>query len=90
MSGKKLAARGGDFDPDPIVRLDQRSPGARDVGLMSDGQDKGVGHAPNEFRIGLVIPDRVVVMRPVNDRGSRSRWRSLSGRTHHAGEQKSD
>jgi hypothetical protein len=91
VGGEKLTASGRDFDSDPVVRLEQRTPRARDIGLVRDREDKRIGHSPDDLGIGLIIVDRARVMRAVNDRRRGCRRRQvLGGCADDAEEEKSD
>ena len=71
MGREKLATGRGNFDSDPVVRRNERAPGAGGVGLMGDRQDQLVDHLPNNDGIGAVLVDRGGILRPVNQRRSR-------------------
>ena len=78
MRCEKLAAGGGNFDTNFVVRRNERRPSFRDSGLAGCRQDKAIDHCMHHPGICDVVRDRIRIVCGVDDRPSRTRARRLA------------
>jgi hypothetical protein len=82
MSREQFAARSRDLDANLVVRRNQGSPRADEIGLAGHREDETVHHPANDGGIGLVFVDRSWIAGGVDDRLRRD----CLGKSESAGE----